>query len=40
MLVRSLRDLHKLKLKCKRDEVQVTRVGGYFRARFHDTQIA
>jgi hypothetical protein len=35
MLVRSLRDLHKLKLKCKRNGVQVTRAGGYFRARFH-----
>jgi hypothetical protein len=34
MLVRSLRDLHKLKLKCKRNEVQVTRAGAYFRARF------
>jgi hypothetical protein len=35
MLVRSLRDLRKLKLKLKHDEVQVTRAGGYFRARFH-----
>jgi hypothetical protein len=35
MLVRSLRDLHKLKLRFKRNGVQVTRAGGYFRARFH-----
>lgn len=32
MLVRSLRDLRKLKLN--RNAVQVTRAGGYFRARF------
>ena len=35
MLVRSLRDLRKLKLKLERDEIQVSRAGGYFRARFH-----
>ena len=34
MLVRSLRDLRKLKLQLNRDSVQVTRCGGYFRARF------
>lgn len=35
MLVRSLRDLRKLKLKLERGTIQVTRAGGYFRARFH-----
>lgn len=35
MLVHSLRDLRKLKLKLERDTVQITRAGGHFRARFY-----
>ena len=34
MLVRSLRDLRKLKLKLERSTVQITRAGGFYKARF------